>query len=867
MTPLETLDNLADRIENGQVVFFIGAGFSIDSEGNTAARLMRRLLVRFEAMTEVLSRRLRKTKPQNLKDEVERLPESLRNTFSLKLPEYKPESTPAEKRSAETKALQSNLRKLAEKYFEANDWFCASFQRLLQLACAAATKGNPPKADDANEVLLSPAGPKLRSFVNELSECENELLKEMAAGSDNVPLLPLDPRLFPWSLSNARDASRARTENAGKALFLETMGFSDEAIMGGRWRVAHHDVLAQYTGKLLPRFHVLGRLAREGLCPTVLTTNYDLLLEGAWRAVGFASRDTDQSQPVDDVLMPTVPLSDTAQVGEAREFFEFGDGRTANVMKVHGCVEHYRDAKRKGWNSTNAWLARELEFRDPSAISDTVNTDSEAISDTADEEELPVHVEHVALDKLSWEAWSSYLPSMVFTYREIQNWRDDSWARDFLATTQRTQTVVFAGYSLQDPVMHDSVRSVYEGMSRQRQRRENGNGESDKQQHNRAPAFFWSSIQDSSFYASEVLDAASAAQGQIRNERRLHPNTVKFGFRHEGIFPDLDDSFLLLFHRMFRKQQAQCVDTDLPHVVSALLGRLVIKSELAQLRRRLHELLDAEERVFRVINESVNEAEACSDDNGTDSETLNTKKTKLKRESARRQRQFRDTIHWTYSFGSNLLKELAAVEMLQRSSGPSTELALVRSPGWYLPARANRMATVWGLVVELAVRTLFAEAAADGSCPNPFDGKCQAANTFIPEVFGRLASPTFPKGTPDPVCLQIHAGAINDRARQHDVSASSCFTMIWELPISRAPWPVSGDLDMASLEDRWNGLWQNTSQEKLPPPPAEDIWHLALGTPNTISKWKGQLRQGVEQTARLGLAGDLVDTNSGAAHV
>ena len=43
------LENLAERIYQGQVVFFVGAGYSLDSEALTAYRLMLRLLVRFEA--------------------------------------------------------------------------------------------------------------------------------------------------------------------------------------------------------------------------------------------------------------------------------------------------------------------------------------------------------------------------------------------------------------------------------------------------------------------------------------------------------------------------------------------------------------------------------------------------------------------------------------------------------------------------------------------------------------------------------------------------------------------------------------------------------------------------------------------------
>lgn len=53
----------------------------------------------------------------------------------------------------------------------------------------------------------------------------------------------------------------------------------------------------------------------------------------------------------------------------------------------------------------------------------------------------------------------------MFTFREIQNWRQDSWSRDLLLTLLRTRTMVFCGYSTADPVLHDTFRTVYEEMA------------------------------------------------------------------------------------------------------------------------------------------------------------------------------------------------------------------------------------------------------------------------------------------------------------------------------------------------------------------------------------------------------------------
>ena len=78
---------------------------------------------------------------------------------------------------------------------------------------------------------------------------------------------------------------------AGKALFLETMGFADRAVMAGNFLAAPEYVSGAYVGRLRPRHFALAWMAHEGLLPVVVTTNYDLLLEGAFRLAGMRTAD------------------------------------------------------------------------------------------------------------------------------------------------------------------------------------------------------------------------------------------------------------------------------------------------------------------------------------------------------------------------------------------------------------------------------------------------------------------------------------------------------------------------------------------------------------------------------------------------
>src|SRR5262245_31056862 len=53
---VDQLWRLSGRIAAGDVVFFVGAGFSLDSEHNSTGILIARLLARFEAVAEVVAR-------------------------------------------------------------------------------------------------------------------------------------------------------------------------------------------------------------------------------------------------------------------------------------------------------------------------------------------------------------------------------------------------------------------------------------------------------------------------------------------------------------------------------------------------------------------------------------------------------------------------------------------------------------------------------------------------------------------------------------------------------------------------------------------------------------------------------------------
>ena len=92
------IPTLADHLCQGRAVFFVGSGFSIDPENTHVGRLIERLQIRLAQMEDVLGTKCK---------------------FQQDL------------------ARKFGAGKIADNYFEANSWFCATFGQLLEQASQA----------------------------------------------------------------------------------------------------------------------------------------------------------------------------------------------------------------------------------------------------------------------------------------------------------------------------------------------------------------------------------------------------------------------------------------------------------------------------------------------------------------------------------------------------------------------------------------------------------------------------------------------------------------------------------------------------------------------------------------------------------
>src|SRR5262245_29781390 len=104
---------LARRVLDGEVVFFVGSGFSIDSEGNDARRLVGRLLATILAMATVLA--------EEADEEPSRaceLLDGLERVFSLDGADRAGDVA----REPARCMTDENLKLLAREYYNFNDW-------------------------------------------------------------------------------------------------------------------------------------------------------------------------------------------------------------------------------------------------------------------------------------------------------------------------------------------------------------------------------------------------------------------------------------------------------------------------------------------------------------------------------------------------------------------------------------------------------------------------------------------------------------------------------------------------------------------------------------------------------------------------
>jgi hypothetical protein len=704
-SPFDRTARLADRVLDGEVVFFIGSGFSIDSEGNSASRLVGRLLAGLLAMGTSLEDDARN------RNQASALLDGLGQVFGL----AGAKRPGAAARQPALCMTNANLALLAREYYNFNDWAVSALGVL-------------------SDELLDRPEPQRSRLARRIERLGTFLLTLVG---DKVPLDPIE--------CDALHSFGTDAAARGKALFLDIMGFANSSIMAGTPYESNVErVASSYQARLRPRHHALARLAREGLAAALVTTNYDLLLEGAYRLAGFVERENADPAP-DGIPADRVPRF--SRIAGANQFFTSGTGyRTALLLKIHGCAQAYRNARSEQIKS----------------LMDATSTGPEA---------QPLAQKP--------NPWSGYLPALVFTYREIQTWRADAWSRDLIRTLLRTHTLALCGYSGADPVMHSTFREVYDEQSAlygtAPPQRKSESAE-------KASVFFFGIAGRREFHSLEILRAATLAGGFCDAALLNHPNHIEF--EHVGGFPALDDHFRWLMHCVMRRLQANAVKGHLRRLAPRLLGRQCRDKELEAIIQRFAKLLKAEHEAVVTVAKAGEGVPPAT-----------------------RRREFGAVVGWTWHFVPGLLRELALADLVGRYQGGGRAFQAKRTWAYYHPASEYPERTAWTVIVELALRTLVAAlppvrhrrlAIGDLAIDDLVIGDAVAEES-------PYAAISFDTGDhwPQPAALCIHVKGL-ERPRVPEVTGVFRHITHWELGPQDAPWPMSPSGFCPRPKDMWD---------------------------------------------------------------
>lgn len=464
-----SIESLTARLLEGRALFFVGSGFSLDSEPNTVGRMIERLRARLEQLEKSI--------------EIHKFSADLGCKFDVK--------------------------RLSERYYEVNTWFIAAFASLLKQI----SENQSRKQVDVlfRRQLLMENGEKIRRIERAYIDTKD------------------NPDLDEW-------------RRRGKALFLDTIGFRCPKVFAGNVYQDFSVAIDEFTkDEIRDRHRALARWAREGYFSTLLTTNFDLLLEGALRETGLQLR-CPSGEKVGEDWAPC-RVQQFAIITSGGEFLKIGHGnKTIRLVKIHGCLDVYRRRRK------------------------------------------------------TWKQRRNYIDSIVFAYREIQHWRRDAWARDLVRGLQRTHSIAFLGYSTADPIMHATFREVYDEMARWTER-DPGGPEADR------PAFYFSHEAKRPFHAVEILEAADRAAGHPDPRREDHENFLDFysprdpeaEFEKEpDDFPNQDQALQWINHLAYRNQQLLALRRGLKRMLLEILGDRRPASQIQRVAEDFENLLELE---------------------------------------------------------------------------------------------------------------------------------------------------------------------------------------------------------------------------------------------------------------------------------
>ncbi|MCC5022530.1 MAG: hypothetical protein J6386_06915 [Candidatus Synoicihabitans palmerolidicus] len=366
--------------------------------------------------------------------------------------------------------------------------------------------------------------------------------------------------------------------------------------------------------------------------------------------------------------------------------------------------------------------------------------------------------------------------------------------------------MVFSGYSTQDPVLHDTIRNVYEEMGRKRAAQLDPTPVDPEN----APAYFLAYSDEQNdrqeFHGNEVLRAASSAVGtQTPSVQAEHPNYIRFvaADKHQSPRLQLDELMLWLQHQVLRNQQTNALQAELPGLMTRLLGHRPRPGEIECVCEKFANYVKAE---FEPIEQS--------------------------KDSRQGRRLMREVTAWSHGFHIALRREWAHADAHLRKPGQFRSFTELNHRMWYFPASEQPTWTAWSAVLELALVHLSHEAI------NIWQGEDTTGSsikTIIPTL-ARKPCVLFRRNTTlfaQTVALSLEFPLpVSEKMRHPDsVPGSPSQHAIWTLTASEVPWKPAKPRSKNSpppSEPSPPPTVPKTVRE-IACPTAGQIWDLALG--------------------------------------
>jgi len=172
-------------------------------------------------------------------------------------------------------------------------------------------------------------------------------------------------------------------------------------------------------------------------------------------------------------------------------------------------------------------------------------------------------------------------------------------------------------------------------------------------------------------------------------------------------------------------------------------------------------------------------------------------------ETRRLRRRFDAVTGWTWHFLPGLLRELALAELVESRQGPGGHVRGLRASPWYYPAAQRPEWTAWGVVLELALRSMVAAWRGEAQTGS---GELSVDDEWLVAEESAHAAVSYARGEGErqPFALAIRLAGFERPGRVPALAGAFKRVHTWELGEQDLPWRVGDTAHCPGAATIWN---------------------------------------------------------------